>query len=79
MNSVIDVSNSFSKRARKLWLDNIPNVILYDDLISKYKFGVNSFEFKVLIGEYDAPERQEQGPVVYDYLSDGNTIIYGKP
>ena len=25
----------------------------------------------------DAPERQLQGPVIYNFLSDGNTIIYG--
>ncbi|MCX4255277.1 MAG: FtsK/SpoIIIE domain-containing protein, partial [Bacilli bacterium] len=30
-----------------------------------------------ILGEYDAPERQEQGLVLYDFLKDGNTIIYG--
>ena len=29
------------------------------------------------LGEYDAPENQMQDLVKYNYLKDGNTIIYG--
>ena len=35
-------------------------------------------EVKGIIGEYDAPERQEQGVVRYNYIEDGNTIVYSR-
>ena len=77
MNSIINVSNHVGKKARKLWLDNIPPIITIGNLESKYNYAPTKFQVKAVIGEYDAPEIQEQGLICYDYLNDGNTIIYG--
>ena len=78
MKSIIEVANSVNKKVRRLWLDNIPEIILVDDLYKKYNVSVNFYNLDVIIGEYDAPERQEQGMVRYNYLMDGNTIIYSQ-
>ena len=77
MNSIIEVSNQVNKKARKLWLDNIPEIIISDELEKKYNYSVEKYNVTAIIGEYDAPEKQEQGIVIYDFLKDGNTLIYG--
>lgn len=78
MHSIIDVSNMVHKKARKLWLENIPDIILEKDIAEKYKsIDSQKYVIKAIIGEYDAPEKQEQGVVVYNFIEDGNTIIYG--
>jgi len=77
LNFIIESAKIVNKKARKLWLDNISPIILVDDLEKKYQVSYEPENIKVLIGEYDAPEKQEQGPVIYDYLNKGNTIIYG--
>lgn len=77
MKNIIEVSNKVNKRARKLWLDNIPDIILVNDIEKKYNVSFNSYDVTAILGEYDAPEKQEQGIVRYNYLKDGNTIIYG--
>lgn len=76
MNMIIMVANQVEKHTRKLWLENVPDFILETDLQSKYQM---TFDKKpaAIIGEYDAPEKQEQGIVSYHYLDDGNTIVYG--
>ena len=76
MNMIIMVANQVEKHTRKLWLENVPDFILETDLQSKYQM---TFDKKpaAIIGEYDAPEKQEQGIVSYNYLDDGNTIVYG--
>ena len=77
MKNIIELSNKVNIKARKLWLDNIPDIILVDNLVEKYKINkIESFP-QAILGEYDAPEKQEQGLVLYNYLKDGNTIIYG--
>ena len=77
MHEIISVSNTVGKKARKLWLDNIPEVIINDEVVAKYKYTSEPYNVSALIGEYDAPEKQEQGKVVYNFLEDGNTLIYG--
>lgn len=77
MKNIIEISNKINKRTRRLWLDNIPAIILVDNLEKKYNLNPNKYILEAIIGEYDAPEKQEQGQVVYNYLEDGNTIIYG--
>lgn len=77
MKIIIDIANKVGKRAKKLWLDNIPEIILESELIKKYNYITTSFNIAAIIGEYDAPEKQEQGLVKYNYLEDGNTIVYG--
>ena len=75
MNNIIDVSKKVGKKSRKLWLDNIPKVIELGNIIQKYSYSKKANE--IILGEYDAPEKQEQGLLVYNLLEDGNTIIYG--
>ena len=77
MGEVIKLASQTGKKAKKLWLENIPPIILVDDIAKKYNVQAQEYEFKAIIGEYDAPEKQEQGILVYDYLNQGNTIIYG--
>ncbi len=77
MTEIINVANQVDKRAKRLWLDNVPEMILSDDVEKKYNISHTPFNVIATIGEYDAPELQEQGPVVYNILEDGNTGIYG--
>ncbi len=77
MNEIIKISTEQNKKARRLWLENIPETVLVDDIDARYKTTHEPYNLNVTIGEYDAPELQKQGIVKYDYLNDGNTIIYG--
>lgn len=77
MNNIIEVSKVTNKKANRLWLDNIPEIILVDNLIKKYNIKDELYNITAIIGEYDAPEKQEQGILRYSFLNDGNTIIYG--
>ena len=77
MKYIINIAHQMNKKARRLWLENIPNIILEEDIQEKYQITTTPFSVKAIIGEYDAPEKQEQGVVLYDLLQDGNTIIYG--
>ena len=65
------------KKQKKLWLENIKEVIVESDLAQKYSFKPIPYNVEAIIGEYDAPEKQEQGLVKYNLLQDGNTLIYG--
>ncbi|MDD6223500.1 MAG: type VII secretion protein EssC, partial [bacterium] len=77
MNTIIQTAHQVNKKARKLWLDNIPAIILVSDLERKYQITTTPYQVSAILGEYDAPELQDQGLVVYNLLEDGNTIIYG--
>ena len=77
LGEIISVAQSQNMKVDKLWLDNVPPIVLVDDLIGKYNITFEKYNPKAIIGEYDAPERQEQGLVMFDLLKDGNTIIYG--
>ena len=77
MNEIINVSKQVNKFAKKLWLDNIPPVILHDEIEKKYNIKHNPYEVLATLGEYDAPELQEQGPVIYNLLNDENLLICG--
>lgn len=77
MNSIISVANQVQKRAKRLWLDNIPETILINEIEQKYQEKATPYKLEAIIGEYDAPEKQLQGLVKYNLISDGNTSIYG--
>ncbi len=77
MKSIIEIANKTGKKARKLWLDNVSEVIIVDELFEKYQVQSEPFSVQAIIGEYDAPEKQEQGLLTYSFLEDGNTAIYG--
>ena len=77
LKSIIETAKLENKFAKKLWLDDIPKIILEEDIEKKYNFSPTSFDVTAILGEYDAPENQEQNIVTYSLLEDGNTIIYG--
>mgnify|MGYP002855346699 CR=1 FL=1 len=77
MKEIINVSTQNNKFAKKLWLDNIPDIITVEETEQKYGYQYEKNEFNILVGEYDAPESQEQYPLIYNILKDGNTNIYG--
>ena len=74
LDSIISVADGVGCHANRLWLENIPGIIYLDNVEKKYNFQASPYEFKTVIGEYDAPEKQEQGVVIYNF---DNTIIYG--
>lgn len=77
MNSIIEVSNMTHKQAKRLWLNNIEPIILIENLIKKYHVVTTKYDVKAIVGEYDAPEKQEQGLLQYSYKTDGNIAIFG--
>lgn len=76
LNAIIYVANQIGKKSARLWLPNIDEIILVDDLIKKYGYQKQKLP-EAIIGEYDAPELQKQGLLKYNFLSQGNTIVYG--
>ena len=77
LRSIVSVASLNGKKAKKLWLDNIPSEIFVSNLETKYSVSLAKPYIFSVIGEYDEPENQKQGLVKYDFLRDGNTIIYG--
>ena len=76
MNNIIETAKHDNKSSRKLWLPNIPEIITFNYLLKKYNFQRTKYNLSIPIGEYDAPELQEQGLVEYNFIDNGNTIIY---
>ena len=76
LKEIISIANKENLKSKKLWLDNIPPIILVDELIKKYNITKEKLP-ETIIGEYDYPEKQEQGLLKYNYLEDGNLLIYG--
>lgn len=61
----------------KLWLDNVPEVIYYDNLVKKYNKKSKPYIIEPLIGEYDDPSNQNQGCVMLPITDVGNIYICG--
>lgn len=74
---VIDCAKTIDFKNRQLWLDNVPDFLTYSSLVQKYPFKADKYYMKPLIGEYDDPAHQKQGPVFLDITSKGNTWISG--
>ena len=62
---------------KPLWLENIPEIIMLGKTKEKYKIEKKENEVIPVIGEYDDPYNQRQGPVELDFKKQGNIIIYG--
>ncbi len=77
MNNIIEISNMTNKRVKRLWLNDIDSIILVDNLKIKYNVSKKNYDVCAIIGEYDAPEKQEQGLLLYSLAKDGNTAIFG--
>jgi len=76
LQEIINISKKTNKHARRLWLPNIPPIILVDNLIKKYNVDFKD-SIKAVIGEVDVPAEQKQDILTYDLIKDGNSLIYG--
>lgn len=75
---IFNSSKQLPLKNKPLWLDNIPSKIYLNDLIKKYNHQKSGpYIFNVLIGEYDEPRMQKQGPLYID-LEKGNVAIIGQ-
>lgn len=72
-----DISKKENIRVKKLWLDNIPEIIYVNDLKQKYNYQIKPYTINPIIGEYDNPKEQYQGLLTLD-LTANNTLIYGQ-
>ena len=77
MNEIVQVAKDSNKFAKRLWLENIREDITIDEVEQKYKFEYQKNNFDIVLGEYDAPENQSQGLLIYNVLNNGNTNIIG--
>ena len=77
LKDIIEVSESLGMKAKKLWLESLPEEEIVSSLEKKYNIQKSADDVKIIIGEYDAPQYQSQNIVTYSYLNNGNTIIYG--
>ena len=73
MKEIIKTAEQVNKKTRRLWLDNIPDIITIEDTIKKYSYKYEGLNF--IIGEYDAPEQQKQGILTHNLLDKGNTKV----
>ncbi len=60
-----------------LWLNSIPEVIYYQNIVKKYNVQSKPYIIEPVIGEYDNPKNQEQGLVTLPLSFCGNTYIAG--
>ena len=77
LNSVISIANQSNKHVPKLWLPSLDSVLLLDYLTQKYNITHEKYQVKGIVGEYDAPEIQEQGILEFNCIEKENTLIYG--
>lgn len=66
-------------KAKKLWLDKIPEEIFINDLMEKYNFVPKKWDIRPIIGEYDDPSSQRQDILTLNFNETPNTLIYGAP
>ena len=75
---VCSSSKQLPLKNKPLWLDNIPSNLFLNNLIKKYNHQKSSpYDFNTLIGEYDEPREQKQGPL-YVNLEEGHIGIIGQ-
>ena len=74
---LIECSKQIGFKNTQLWLDNIPDNIYLYDLIEKYKYKEKKGIINPIIGEYDDPSNQKQGPVNVNISEKGNLWICG--
>lgn len=81
LSNVLKYITTLARRERvsspRLWLDNIPETIYTEALISKYNYVPITGKLEAIIGEYDDPSNQYQSILKLELGNNGNTIIYG--
>ena len=76
---LVSLAEQIGFKNQQLWLPSIPDKIIYQDIYNKYQSEVTPKPFVIepLIGEYDDPSNQKQGPVKLDLTKLGNIFING--
>ena len=74
---LIEVAKKEGYENSQLWLDSIPEEVLYTNLRNAYNYEAKPYDIKPLIGVFDDPANQRQGPVNLDLVERGNTFISG--
>ena len=74
---LIETANSINFKYQQMWLDNVPKILYIDDIRRKYNIEIKPFNINPLIGEYDDPTNQKQGPVRLTLNKGGNIYITG--
>ena len=73
---IIDTSNKLNIKSGSLWLDNIPDIIVIDNIVDKYNIPFERSVVSAIVGEYDDPSNQDQGVLDINLNYNGNTIVY---
>ena len=63
--------------AKPLWLPAIPAKIYQDMVEEKYASRDSGFVLQPVVGEYDDPYNQKQGPLTLPITEKGNVLLYG--
>ncbi|MCI7730992.1 type VII secretion protein EssC [Enorma burkinafasonensis] len=71
------VAAQTGKRAQRLWLDPLPEVLPLDGLEARYRIEHAEGALVSTVGEVDIPARQERRPLAVDIAQAGNVLVYG--
>ena len=74
---LIEVAKKEGYENSQLWLDSIPEEIIYNNVKNAYNIETKPYDIKPLIGMFDDPANQRQGPIILDMVENGNTFISG--
>lgn len=74
---IIEIAKKLGFKNQQLWLDNIPKTIYQNNTVLKYNILSRPYIINPVIGEFDDPKNQRQGPVTLDITNNGNTFIVG--
>ena len=77
LKTIYDCAKEQKIETKNLWLESIPEDIYVKDIREKYNVEKKENEIEVLIGEYDDPANQKQGPAIVNLSQKDNVIIYG--
>lgn len=79
------VENSDYRPAEKIWMQKLPGEIYLESIAEHFCFQNGSWSaerpggLKPVVGMIDAPARQTQYPLSFDFAGDGHISIFGAP
>ena len=78
--NVVKYLSSLSEKehinTRQLWLDPLPKVMYYDDIVKEYNYEKTQNVIEAIVGVYDDPARQRQSILTLNFTKLGNAVIY---
>ena len=74
---IVQLAKKLNIKNKQLWLDNIPSIIYQNTIVSKYSVSSRPYVINPVIGEFDDPKNQRQGPVLLDVTNNGNVYLVG--